>query len=120
MFSPIILGWSNDDERILVENVKKMLSKNDRVKYNTHMKRLDWDKVKFDEYSATDCEHHFSTLLKSIRHYRILLEICEDMEVELAKMPFKRPMTGYNLFMKDLTKRKGHVRLFFFCSTVSL
>lgn len=38
------------------------------------------------------------------------MEMCEDIEQELVKMPFKRPLSSYHLFIKDATKHKNHVR----------
>lgn len=57
--------------------------------------------MKFGVHSASECERHFKDLMRSVRTYRILPEIIKDIEVELAKNPFKRPPSGYNLYIKD-------------------
>lgn len=92
-----------------MERVKKQTRKTDRIRYANQAKKLNWDEVAFDDYSADECEQHFIKLMNTIRSYRILQEICEDLETELAKTPFKRPMTSYNLFIKQMKKRNPSV-----------
>lgn len=104
-----ILGWSNDDERTLVENIKKLKFAHDKKKFSTQIKHIDWEEVKFGEYTPFDCEQHFSKLIKSVRTYRILPEIINDVELELAKMPFKKPPSSYHLYIKDMTRRYDSV-----------
>lgn len=93
----------------MIDNIKvQPLLLIDR-KYSTQIQKIEWDKVKFGSYSASDCEKHFNDLVRSVRTYRILPEILNDIESELSKLPFKRPPSGYNLFIKDEREHNNKV-----------
>lgn len=63
----------------------------------------------FCDYTPYDCEEHFDKLVKSVRTYRILSEIIADVEVQLVKMPFKKPPTSYHLYIKDMIRKSETV-----------
>lgn len=98
-----VSDWSNDDERTLIENVRQQ-TVNSKRKYTTVLKQLDWETVRFDEYTADDCQTHFLKLTRYARKYRILPEIIQDIETELAKLPYKRPPTAFNIYIKEAKK----------------
>lgn len=82
------------------------MPKIDKHRIHIQLKKLNWSEVQFGDHSANDCENHFQILLKSIRKYRVLSEIIDDVEASLLKHPIKRPPTSYNLFLKDMYNRK--------------
>lgn len=73
------------------------------------MKHLRWENVRFDEYTANDCQIHFQKLVRSVRPFRILPEIIQDIEAELLKMPFKRPPTAFNIYIKECYQKEQNV-----------
>lgn len=99
-----VSGWSHDDERQLVANVKSILPKIDKFKIGVQINKLDWSKVEFGNYSADECQSHFQTLVKSVRTFRVLSEIMDDVESNLSKNPYKRPPSSYNLYIKDMCR----------------
>lgn len=101
----VFVGWSHEEENKLVENVKKVGKDNGKSKYKSRLNKLNWDEVAFGKYSADDCKKHFDLLLKKVRTYRILDEIIGDIQTTLAKVPYKKPLNSYHLFMKDMCGR---------------
>ncbi|KAL1139820.1 hypothetical protein AAG570_006797 [Ranatra chinensis] len=90
--------------------------KNDTLKYNSRVEKLNWDQVKFGEYNANDCKEKWKHIEKRLRGYRILEELLSDAKQWIEKpwtdfyrsgkknrhpeMP-KRPLTSYMLFYLD-------------------
>lgn len=103
-----------------MENVKKESKDKGKIKYSSRLNKLNWDNVAFDKYSADDCKKHFNLLLKKARTFRILDEIIDDIETTLTKVPYKKPLNSYHLFMKDMCGREPNegVRICFFYDTV--
>lgn len=95
------IGWSSSDEQELVKNIRQFTKKSDKLKYNTRLQRLDWSKIAFKKYSAKECQGRFAKYLKMVRTYRTLPEILSDVEEEIKRIPFKKPLNSYQLFVQD-------------------
>lgn len=93
--------WSSGDEEELVKNIRQFTSKSDKVKYTTRVQRLDWSKIAFKKYTPKQCQSHFNNYLKNVRTYRTLHEVLSDVEEEIKKFPFKKPLNSYQFFIQD-------------------
>lgn len=97
--------WPQSDDKILVENVKKESSKDERVRFTTRVLKFDWEKVKFKNYTAEECKNRFLTLLKPLRKHRNLNDVCVELETELEKFSMKKPQTALQIYIKDQLKK---------------
>lgn len=95
------IGWSSEDEQELVKNIRQFTSKSDKLKYSTRVQRLDWGKVAFKKHTPAECQERFAKYLKMVRNYRTLHEILSDVEEEIKRIPFKKPLNSYQLFVQD-------------------
>lgn len=62
---------------------------------------MDWSKIAFKKYSPKECQERFTKYLKMVRNYRTLHEVLSDVEEEIKKIPFKKPLNSYQLFVQD-------------------
>lgn len=85
--------------------MKRLAGSSERLKFKTQLQKIDWDVVRFNNHSANDCKRHFEDLVRSVRSYRILSEIISDLEIELTKIPIKKPLSNYQCFLKDMANR---------------
>ena len=46
-----------------------------RLFFDFRAKKLDWEKIKFDDMSADDCQKYWFYIQERIRRYRILSEL---------------------------------------------
>lgn len=93
--------WSITDEFQLVERLKNLSVYTDRIKYSTRMKQIDWNEIAFKNYSGPQCLDQFKKLIKHARLVRNLHEVVIDIESHLKKVPLKRPLNCYQLYVKD-------------------
>ncbi|KAL1123313.1 hypothetical protein AAG570_002399 [Ranatra chinensis] len=109
-------GWSKSDLFELVDGMLRAIPKNDTLKYNSRVEKLNWDQIKFGEYTVNECKEKWKAIEKRLRGYRILEELLSDAKQWIEKpwtdfyrsgkknrhpeMP-KRPLTSYMLFYLD-------------------
>ncbi|CAN7999059.1 unnamed protein product, partial [Ixodes hexagonus] len=125
--SPVAsLSWSLEDLGHLVANLATCLPPNDLVKYNTMVEKLDWERVRFGAYSATDCKEKWLQVMQKLRRYRTLTDLVIDAR-DWLKQPWpagnssaagsrrpkhpdlpKKPMTPYFRFYHE--KREKYSR----------
>uniref|UniRef100_A0A1B6CTD5 HMG box domain-containing protein n=1 Tax=Clastoptera arizonana TaxID=38151 RepID=A0A1B6CTD5_9HEMI len=112
-------GWPKENIKELIDRLKQQLPEKDSLRYASRVKRIDWDKVKFKDYSADDCLMKWTFINKKIRSYRLMSEILEDAK-EWAEKPWSsfygkkgkhpdqpnRPLSSYMLFYM---KKKGKI-----------
>jgi upstream-binding transcription factor len=100
----------------LLDNIEAQLPKEDHVKYDSRAKKLDWDKIKFDEYSAEQCKKLWHYVQDRIRRFRIMSELIPDARTWISHpwtnfykskdhnrhpdMP-KKPLSMYMLFYSE-------------------
>ena len=100
----------------LLDKIEAQLPKEDHVKYDSRVKKLDWEKIKFDELSADDCQKYWYYIQERIRRYRILAELIPDARTWISQpwtnfykskdhnrhpdMP-KKPLSMYMLYYSE-------------------
>ena len=100
----------------LLDNIEAQLPKEDHVKYDSRAKKLDWDKIKFDDYSGEQCKKLWYYVQDRIRRFRIMHELIPDARTWISQpwtnfykskdhnrhpeMP-KKPLSMYMLFYSE-------------------
>lgn len=97
----ILIGWSSDDDRELIQKVKSTSKENDKVNYRTRLKQLNWSNVAFKTYNGDECKKRFTSHLKNVRKYRTMNEIVTDIEANINKTGLKKPLNSYQLFVQE-------------------
>ncbi|XP_031631964.1 nucleolar transcription factor 1-B-like isoform X2 [Contarinia nasturtii] len=93
--------WSSSDDEQLMQIIKSKINPNDKVNYRTRLKRINWNEVAFKSYTAKDCEERFRSQLKHVRRQRNLNEIVTDIETYVKERDQKKPLSSYQLFVKE-------------------
>uniref|UniRef100_U5EIB1 Putative histone h1 n=1 Tax=Corethrella appendiculata TaxID=1370023 RepID=U5EIB1_9DIPT len=100
---------SDEDYMELFKRVKESLVYNDMMTWATRLKRVDFEKLKFNNYSAKTLEIAFKEKIEKCRKYRLLAEVIEEAERNYKKGAHikieKRAPSAYNLFFKDNYER---------------
>ena len=60
------LDWSTDEQKILLNNMRTQLPKNDTTKYDTGANHLNWEAVQFADHNANDCRKQWDILRKKV------------------------------------------------------
>merc|ERR1739844_486432 len=100
----------------LLDNIEAQLPREDHVKYDSRAKKLDWEKIKFDNYSADHCKKLWYYVQDRIRRFRIMAELIPDARTWISQprtnfykskdhnrhpdMP-KKPLSMYMLFYSE-------------------
>ena len=50
---------STFSHQMLLNRIELQLPKDDHVKYDSRARKLDWDQIKFKDYSAEDCKKYW-------------------------------------------------------------
>lgn len=101
----------------LLENVKKEIPDNDALKYNTRIEKLDWNKVKLDNYTVDECKKIFNHGISFTRKYKTLNEILTDAQQSATKKTSKmyrsnkdlqkprHPSSSYMIFANEIREK---------------
>lgn len=102
----------------LLDNVKKAIPDNDILKFNTRLEKLDWDKVKFDNFSDEDCKKLVTYAISFTRKFKTLSEILTDAKVSATKPNSKiyrqsnkdsskprHPSSSYMIFANEIREK---------------
>lgn len=105
-----------EDLQILLNKIELQLPKDDHVKYDSRARKLDWEQIKFKEYSAEECRKFWEHIQARIRRFRILAEMIPDARIWLShpwtnfykskdhnrhpEMP-KKPLSMYMLYYSE-------------------
>ena len=100
----------------LLDNIEAQLPKEDHVKYDSRAKKLDWEKIRFDQYSGDQCKKLWYYVQDRIRRFRIMSELIPDARLWISQpwtnfykskdhnrhpdMP-KKPLSMYMLFYSE-------------------
>lgn len=116
----LVFEWTVDELNQLVTNLSTCLPKTDSTKYSTQIDKLDWEKVKFSTYTASQCKEKWSQVMTRLRRFRTLTDMVVDAK-EWVKHPWssftntkkqkhpdlpKKPLTPY--FRYFLEKREKY------------
>jgi len=119
-----------EDLQILLNRIELQLPKDDHVKYDSRARKLDWDQIKFKDFSAEDCKRYWEHVQARIRRFRILAEMIPDARQWLSQpwtnfykskdhnrhpeMP-KKPLSMYMLYYserrEDIQKEHPHLSM---------
>ncbi len=100
----------------LLDQIESQLPREDHVKYDSRAKKLDWEKIKFDNYSGEQCKKIWYYIQDRIRRFRIMAELIPDARTWISQpwtnfykskdhnrhpeMP-KKPLSMYMLFYSE-------------------
>lgn len=119
-----------EDLQILLNRIELQLPKDDHVKYDSRARKLDWEQIKFKDFSAEDCKRYWEHVQARIRRFRILAEMIPDARQWLSQpwtnfykskdhnrhpeMP-KKPLSMYMLYYserrEDIQKDHPHLSM---------
>jgi len=119
-----------EDLQILLNRIELQLPKDDHVKYDSRARKLDWEQIKFKDFSAEDCKRYWEHVQARIRRFRILAEMIPDARQWLSQpwtnfykskdhnrhpeMP-KKPLSMYMLYYserrEDIQKEHPHLSM---------
>ncbi|XP_060515784.1 nucleolar transcription factor 1-B-like [Cylas formicarius] len=107
------IHWPTDDLSELVRRIECCIPLGDNMSYKSRLAKLEWEKVPFKNYNLDECQKVWAQLEKKVRHYRLLIEILQDVKQVISlpekstrgvlkhkkhpDMP-KRPLTSYFLY----------------------
>lgn len=99
------VDWVKEEYDTLLSQIRKILPKHDNRKAQQRLKTIEWEKVAFGGHSASEVEKVTTDLLKSVRKYRNLSEMLDDLGTAIMKnitagKP-KNPISAYNFFIKE-------------------
>ncbi|XP_078465022.1 nucleolar transcription factor 1-like isoform X1 [Lampetra fluviatilis] len=112
--------WSKQDLFMLLERMKSVIPENDSMKFKTTEQHLDWEKVKFSNFTGDMCKEKWLKLSSEIRKFRTLTELLVDAK-EHVKNPYKgkkikshpdfpkKPLTPYFRFF--MAKRAKYAKM---------
>ncbi|XP_046440681.1 nucleolar transcription factor 1-like isoform X1 [Daphnia pulex] len=111
------LPWPKSDDFELFKRIRKACPKEDAMKYESRVNHLNWDSIKFQDYSAEQCKNRWLHVQTHLRHYRILAEVLEDAASWVDRPWYnfnkggknnqkhpdqpKKPLTSYMLFYME-------------------
>ena len=62
----------------LLDRIESALPRDDQVKFDSRAKKLDWEKIAFDNLSSTECQRIWGHIQERIRRFRIMSEMIPD------------------------------------------
>ncbi|XP_046457776.1 nucleolar transcription factor 1-like isoform X2 [Daphnia pulex] len=111
------LPWPKSDDFELFKRIRKACPKEDAMKYDSRVNHLNWDSIKFQDYSAEQCKDRWLHVQTHLRHYRILAEVLDDAASWVDRPWYnfnkggknnqkhpdqpKKPLTSYMLFYME-------------------
>ncbi|CAL1295277.1 unnamed protein product [Larinioides sclopetarius] len=96
----LVFNWTSDELTQLITNLSACLPRNDNVKYTTLIDKLDWEKVRFGQYTAAQCKDKWMQIVTKLRRFRTLTDMVTD-----AKAWLKHPWSSYSSSKKQETSR---------------
>ena len=69
----------------LLDNIEAQLPKEDHVKYDSRAKKLDWEKIRFEQYSGEQCKKLWYYVQDRIRRFRIMAELIPDARIWISQ-----------------------------------
>ncbi|KAM9425541.1 upstream-binding factor 1-like protein 1 isoform 2-T2 [Pholidichthys leucotaenia] len=112
--------WTKADVRKLLSAMKSQIPQKEAMySYARGLKTMNWEEVAFLPFSPQACKQKWNDIFKKMRKVRTLTELIVEAEddfslLELAtgdgaSQPPKPPISGYNLFCKEMTNSMKHI-----------
>jgi len=106
-------AFTFDDMNKLLDNVRKVIPDGDSLKYNTRLDKLDWEQVKFGNFSGEDCKKLLNHAMSFIRKYKTMNEVIAETQAAAAKPSNKmfkvrgsqrprHPSSSYMIFANEI------------------
>uniref|UniRef100_A0A182M1S8 HMG box domain-containing protein n=1 Tax=Anopheles culicifacies TaxID=139723 RepID=A0A182M1S8_9DIPT len=100
----VVSNWTESDFKALLDKLRSVVPRKDTKKYQSSLKKIDWENVAFDGHTSDEVKTVTLSLINKIRKYRTLREMIEDIPTQMNKgyslgKP-KNPLSAYNFFMK--------------------
>ncbi|XP_067665341.1 nucleolar transcription factor 1-like [Haliotis asinina] len=107
--------WPAGDILQLFEMIEGVLPKPDVLRYTRCVEKINWENVKFGEYSSQDCADVFNLMLKRVRQHQTATDLLNNMKCmyerhprllqgNVQRMP-KKPKSVFSLFMTEKYKK---------------
>ena len=103
----------------MLDRLEALLPKDDLLKYDSRVKRVDWTEVAFEGMDAGQCKKWWHHIQERVRRYRIMKELLPEARTWISQpwtnfykskehnrkpgMP-KKPPTAYLLFFTEMRK----------------
>lgn len=62
----LVFNWTPEELAQLITNLSACLPRNDNVKYTTLIDKLDWEKVRFGQYTAAQCKEKWMQIVTKV------------------------------------------------------
>lgn len=82
--------WPTNDLETLLAKIDEVLPAEDNLRFKSRLAKLDWESLRFGDYSSDQCRQMWEFVQKHVRCYRLLSEIITD-----AKSWVSHPWTSY-------------------------
>lgn len=66
LFLVLVFNWTPEELAQLITNLSACLPRNDNVKYTTLIDKLDWEKVRFGQYTAAQCKEKWMQIVTKV------------------------------------------------------
>lgn len=68
----LVFNWTPEELAQLITNLSACLPRNDNVKYTTLIDKLDWEKVRFGQYTAAQCKEKWMQIVTKVCNFASL------------------------------------------------
>jgi len=109
---PVISRWPQDDIEKLLSQIESTLPKNDTSIFRSRLAKLDWEKVRFDNYNKEECQSTWLAIQDQLRTHKTLGDLVHDAKNVLAtkgidtylskQNQIQKPRTAYMLYYMDI------------------
>lgn len=87
-FPVLVFNWTPEELAQLITNLSACLPRNDNVKYTTLIDKLDWEKVRFGQYTAAQCKEKWMQIVTKVCIF-VFLFFLSDRTMEFFFSFFK-------------------------------
>jgi len=103
------MEWTDEEKQQVLENVLAS-TRNNKGSFQSTLGKLDWDTLKLESRTASECKALFTTMTNKIRRFRTMEEVVTDAKVSIndptkhSDYP-KKPSNAYSLFVSKKSKK---------------
>ncbi|XP_038051708.1 nucleolar transcription factor 1-like isoform X2 [Patiria miniata] len=107
--------FSLADRTQLIHNIQEHSPKTDKHSYKVCIAKIDWNKVRFGDFTPEVCKKEWDIIQNEIRKYRTMAEVTADA-LQVVQNPFshrklvhpdlpKQPLTPFFMFYSEKAKK---------------